>query len=82
MIHFSDVMQRIKTILSSEIKKEKILDKNIASALELNPQYYAVMKKRKKIPYESIAYFSKSHKLNMNWILMEEKPKYLKKIND
>jgi len=78
MIDFSDVMQRIKTVLSTYMHKEKVLDRDIALALELNPQYYAVMKKRKKIPYESIAYFSKLHKLNMNWILLAQKPQYLK----
>jgi len=77
MIDFSEVMQRIKTVLSSQIKKNKVLDKDIALALQLNPQYYAVMKKRNKIPYESIAYFSKSQKLSMNWVLLAQKPKYL-----
>ena len=77
MIDFLEVMQRVKTILVSHIKKDKILDKDIANALKLDPQYYAVMKKRKKIPYESIAYFSKTHKLNMNWILLAQKPQYL-----
>ena len=77
MIDFFDVIQRIKIILSSQTKKEKILDKDIASALHLEAQYYAVIKKRKKIPYESIAYFSHAHKLNMNWILLAQKPQYL-----
>jgi hypothetical protein len=77
MIDFYQVMQRIKEILSSQIKKEKILDKDIALALQLNPQYYAVIKKRKKIPFEAIAYFSHSHKLNMNWLLLAQKPQYL-----
>ena len=77
MIDFLEVVQRIKIVLSSQIKKDKVLDKDIALALQLNPQYYAVMKKRKKIPYESIAYFSKSQKLNMNWVLLAQKPQYL-----
>jgi len=77
MITFPEVMQRIKTVLSSKMKKDKVLDKDIALALNLDPQYYAVMKKRNKIPYESIAYFSKSQKLNMNWILLAQKPQYL-----
>jgi hypothetical protein len=76
MIDFYEVMERIKKILSADSKKEKILDKELAEALHLDPQYYAVMKRRKKIPYESIAYFSKSHKLNMNWILLAQKPEY------
>ena len=77
MIDFHEVMQRIKNILSIQTKKEKILDKDIALALQLDPQYYAVIKKRKKIPFESIAYFSYAHKLNMNWILLAQSPQYL-----
>jgi len=77
MIKFSEVMQRVKTVLSKHIEKEKILDKDVALALQIDPQYYAVMKKRNKVPYESIAYFSKSYKLNMNWLLLAQKPQYL-----
>ncbi len=77
MINFDDVIARIKKILLEKNKTEKILDKDIALALQLTPQYYAVIKKRKKIPYEAIAYFSKSHKLNMNWLLLNQKPLYL-----
>ncbi len=77
MIEHNEVMNRIKTILSSKIQKDKILDKDIALALEIDPQYYAVMKRRKKIPYEAIAYFSKEYKINMNWILFAQKPQYI-----
>jgi len=80
MIDFYAVMKRIKKTLSNQTKKEKILDKEIALALDLDPQYYAVMKRRKKIPYESIAYFCKQYNINMNWILLEQKPQYLTKI--
>ena len=78
MIDFYDVMQRIKQILSPEIKKEKILDRDIADALALDPQYFAVIKKRKKVPYEAIAHFCKKHRISMNWILFSQKPKVLK----
>jgi len=77
MIDFNDVMFRIKQILTQDSEKKKIFDKDIALALDLNPQNYAVIKRRKRIPYESIAYFSKKHKLNMNWILFAQKPRYL-----
>jgi hypothetical protein len=77
MIKFSEVMQRVKTVLSTKLQKEKVLDKDVALALQIDPQYYAVMKKRNKVPYESIAYFSKSHTLNMNWVLLAQKPQYL-----
>ena len=77
MIDFHAVMQRVKQILSLHYKKEKILDRDIANALELNPQYFAVIKRRKKIPYEKLAYFCKENKISMNWILLEQKPQNL-----
>lgn len=77
MIAFEDVTTRIRTILSTQLKKEKVLDKDVAFALDIDPQNYAVIKRRNKIPYEAIAYFSKNNKLNMTWILFNQKPKYL-----
>lgn len=77
MIDFHEVMQRVKQILSTQTEKEKILDRDIADSLALDPQYFAVIKKRKKIPYESLAHFCKHNKINLNWILLAQKPQYL-----
>ena len=77
MIDFNAVMQRIKKVLTTNTKKEKILDRDIAKSLDLDPQYFAVIKRRKKIPYEKLAYFCKENKINMNWILLEQKPQNL-----
>ena len=77
MIDFNAVMQRIKEVLTTNTKKEKILDRDIAKSLDLDPQYFAVIKRRKKIPYEKLAYFCKENKINMNWILLEQKPQNL-----
>ena len=77
MIDFQEVMQRVKTILLQESEQAKVLDRDIASALNLDPQYFAVIKRRKKIPFVHLAYFCKAHKISMNWVLMEQKPQYL-----
>ncbi len=77
MIDFNAVMQRIKEVLTTNTKKEKILDRDIAKSLDLDPQYFAVIKRRKKIPYEKLAYFCKENKISMNWILLEQKPQNL-----
>lgn len=77
MIDFNEVMLRIKQVLTLKEKKEKILDRDIAYALSLKPQYFAVIKKRQKIPYESIAHFCKEHHISMNWILLAQKPQYI-----
>lgn len=77
MIDFHEVIHRIKQALTLHIEKEKILDRDIANALSLDPQYFAVIKKRQKIPYEAIAHFCKKHHISMNWILLAQKPQYL-----
>ena len=77
MIDFNDVMLRIRQVMTLQEKKEKIRDRDIAAALLLEPQYFAVIKKRKKIPYESIAHFCKKRHISMNWILLAQKPQYL-----
>ncbi len=77
MIDFHDVMQRVKQVLSAQTQKEKILDRDIADSLELDPQYFAVIKRRKKIPYESLAHFCKQNNISLNWILLAQKPQYL-----
>lgn len=77
MINFTDVLKRIREILTFTLKKDKVLDKDIALSLGLDPQYYAVIKRRKKIPYEKLAYFCKKHKISMNYILLNQEPKYL-----
>ena len=77
MIDFHEVMQRVKQILVAQTQKEKVLDRDIADSLELDPQYFAVIKRRKKIPYESLAHFCKQHKISMTWILLAQKPQYL-----
>lgn len=77
MIDFLEVSERIRTILQGKYQKKKIYDRDIASALRLDPQYYAVIKKRKKIPYEAIAHFCQQDKISINWILFSQKPMLL-----
>ena len=77
MIDFYEVMERVKEILVAQNKKTKILDRDIADSLELDPQYFAVIKRRKKIPYETLALFCKKNRVSMNWILLAQTPRYL-----
>ncbi len=77
MIIFKDVMQRVKEVLIVKSKKDKILDRDLANSLQLDPQYFAVIKKRKKIPYKHLAYFCKKSKVNLNWVLLNQEPQYL-----
>ena len=70
MIVFNEIMQRIRELLVEREEKEIIYDKDIAGALALTPEYFAVIKKRGKIPYEAIAAFCHRHHISLNWILL------------
>ncbi|MFT7824779.1 MAG: hypothetical protein ABXS92_08445 [Sulfurimonas sp.] len=77
MIDFLEVSKRIRIILQSKLQKQKIYDRDVAAALELDPQYYAVIKRRNKIPYEAIAHYCKKNCISINWVLFHQKPQKL-----
>lgn len=71
MLEFTDIMNRVKMILEKE-KGRKVYDKEIAEALGVKATYYAVIKKRHKIPYEAIALFANRNNLSLNWIFFNK----------
>ncbi len=77
MIDFNQCMDRLRILMWERNKDRKIKDKDIAAILKLNPQYYAVIKRRKKIPYEALAYYCKEHNINLNWLLLGQEPSCL-----
>jgi len=80
MIVLLEVIQRVKKILSIQLGKEKIFDKELAFALEIDAQSLAVMKSRDIIPYKALAYFAKRQHISMNWILFGQQPIYLRDV--
>jgi len=77
LIQFNDMMHRIEIIINNHIENRRIYDKEIAQALNLTPEYFAVIKKRGKIPYEAIAAFCQAEKISMNWVLFGQEPQKL-----
>lgn len=71
MLEFTDIMNRVKMVIAKE-KGERVYDKDIAEALGVKPTYYAVIKKRHKIPYEAIALFANRNNLSLNWIFFNK----------
>jgi hypothetical protein len=80
MIDFLEVVERLKSILEQQLQKSKIYDRDVAVALELDPQYFAVIKRRNKIPYEAIASYCKNHRISINWVLFHQKPQKLNEV--
>lgn len=77
MIDFDETIYRFKQILLEQNGRKKVLDKEIAASLSLSPQYYAVIKRRKKIPFHALAIYCRQHNINLNWLLVAQEPKYL-----
>ena len=76
-VHFHNIMQRLEEVLRTKTGKTKILNKELAAELGLTPDYFAVIKKRGKIPYLSLALFAQKEKINLNWLLLGSPPKQL-----
>ena len=77
MIHFNDIIPRIEKIIAVNTENRRIYNKEVAQALELTPEYFAVIKKRGKIPYEAIAVFCRKREISINWILFGQEPQKL-----
>lgn len=69
-MEFDEIIKRLRNILSNN-NTQKIYDKDIALALGLEAQYFAVMKKRKKIPFKEIAIYCNKKNISINRILFE-----------
>jgi len=77
MIQFNEIMQRIEELIAVGNDTRRIYNKEIAQALNLTPEYFAVIKKRGKIPYEAIATFCRNREISINWVLFGQKPQKL-----
>ncbi len=77
MIHFNDIIQRIEKIIAVNMENRRVYNKEVAQALELTPEYFAVIKKRGKIPYEAITTFCRKREISINWILFGQEPQKL-----
>ena len=74
MLIVSEIIEKIKDILSSDGKNGKVFDKDVATSLEISQANFATMKNRGKIPYENILNFCALKKISINWLLYNQDP--------
>lgn len=65
MRDFHGVIEELKIYLAKD-KKIKILDKDIANALQISQANFATIKRRNSTPYENILKFCKKEELCCN----------------
>jgi len=77
MKSFSEIVEEIKDIISSDIPGKKVFDKDVAKALDITQMNFATMKKRDKIPYEELLNFCAKRSIAINWLLYDQSPESL-----
>ena len=74
MLIVSEIIDKLKDILSADGVNGKIFDKDVATSLELSQANFATMKNRGKIPYSNILNFCAKKKISINWLLYNQSP--------
>lgn len=74
MLIVSEIIEKLKDILSQDGKSGKVFDKDVATALELSQVNFATMKNRGKIPFSNILDFCAKKKISINWLLYNQNP--------
>ena len=77
MNSFSEIVEEIKSIVSSEFNSKKVFDKDVAEILGISQMNFATMKKRNKIPFGELLDFCASRSISINWILYGQSPESL-----
>lgn len=75
-MYFEDVMERVATIVESELGA-KPYDRDIAKALCIAPAQYSNNKKRGNIPFGKISEYCGRKMVSINWVLFEQGAKML-----
>jgi phage repressor protein C with HTH and peptisase S24 domain len=77
MNKFSEIVEEIKVILSTDFKSKKIFDKDVAKMLGISQMNFATMKKRNKIPFTELLDFCATKSISINWMLYGQSPESL-----
>ena len=77
MNSFADIVEEIKSIVSTEFAPKKVFDKDIADILGISQMNFATMKKRDKIPFTELLDFCAQKAISINWLLYGQSPESL-----
>jgi phage repressor protein C with HTH and peptisase S24 domain len=77
MKNFLEIVEEIKSIISTEFNGKKIFDKDVADLLGISQMNFATMKKRNKIPFGELLDFCATKSISINWMLYNQSPESL-----
>jgi len=74
---FIEVVEEIKSIISSDFNGKRVFDKDVADVLGISQMNFATMKKRDKIPFTELLDFCATKTISINWLLYGQSPESL-----
>lgn len=77
MLFVSEIVEKLKDVISADGKIGKVFDKDVANELELSQANFATMKNRGKIPFQNILDFCAKKRISINWLLYNQNPNSL-----
>lgn len=78
----TQIIEKLKDILSEEIGQRRVFDKDVANALGISKESLSTYKKKNSIPYEPIVTFCAKRSISINWVLFNQHPKSLEEHTD
>lgn len=75
---FNNALEKLRTVLSKELNKTRVLDKDVAKALNIPQMTFTSMKKRGSIPYKEVMDFCADRGISINWLFYGQTPIMLK----
>jgi repressor LexA len=77
MYNFQEIIEKLKDILSNEIKDRKIKEIDVSNALDIKNDNFRKAKQNNYIPYYSIMQFLAKRNLSINWFFFNQQPESL-----
>lgn len=77
MNSFVNIVEEIKSIISTDFAPKKVFDKDVADVLGISQMNFATMKKRDKIPFTELLDFCAKKAISINWLLYGQSPESL-----
>lgn len=77
MQNYNEILDKLKDILSLELKNKKVFDKDIALVLKIDYDNFRKQKARGTIPYYEIMSFLAKRNISINWFFFNQLPESL-----
>ncbi|MEA1953159.1 MAG: S24 family peptidase [Campylobacterota bacterium] len=82
MLVLSEIIEKLKDVISEHTIGKKVFDKDVAMALNIPQATFATMKQRGSIPYKEILEFCAIKKISVNWLFFDQAVDMLKEETD